>query len=94
MQVAAAESDAQAARAALADAPSSAPFAEPETTASAAAQEEVSLLKSTNAELHNRAAYLEEQLIERDRQLQHMAEASDQAAPKTSGRSVQTCVLT
>ena len=92
-QVATAEGDAQAARAALEDMPTSdrTRFPQSDATASTAAVEEANILRAANAELQNRAAYLEEQLMQRDRLLESMPQASEQATPKTSGAAVQAC---
>lgn len=93
LQVAAAEGDAQAARAALDDTSASERARLPQTdaTANAAALEEVTVLRATNAELQSRASYLEAQLIQQEKLLGSMPDPSAQTTPKSAVRAVQTC---
>lgn len=67
-------------------------FPDSEPAASAAALGEATDLRATNADLQNRVAYLEEQLIQRDKLLESLPQAFEQTTPKTSGGAVQTCV--
>jgi hypothetical protein len=94
VQVAAAEGEAKVAREALADASNRSRWSPADYSANTEAIEEVALLRETNAELQNRASYLEEQLIQRDRLLESMPQHSPHwGTPKVSTGATNACVF-